>query len=120
MIDAQAGVLAREWLFAFGKKAPMSAVARVEIVFTPPVSESSDSHARLTVFDAKGEALLGFPEVTAERDDMFSKDTSELAKSLAMEQRVAALTHASLTVSGDTAALSGVSRRMLEHAAARV
>jgi hypothetical protein len=39
--------------------------------------------------------LLEFPEVTAERD-------------------------ASLTVSGDTAALSGVNRRMLEHATVRV
>lgn len=116
VIDAEAGVLAQRRLFVFGKTAPMSAVARVEIAFTPPVSESSDSYARLRVLDVKGEALLEFLEVAAERDDLFSKDTSDFAKMLPVARKVAALTGGPVTISGDMSALSPVNRRMLEHA----
>ena len=118
VIDAQAGVVERRWLFVFGKKVPISEVARVEMVFTPPVSEASDTSAQLKLVDSKGEALIEFPSVYAERQDVLSRAASDFGRMVAMTRSLEVLTRREARASGDLSALSDVNRQRLERSVA--
>jgi hypothetical protein len=113
-LDADKGTIVRRWLFAFGSTTSLDALSRIELVFETPVTDKSDVNTRLVLLDAKGQTLLEFPGVGAERDNIASNDKTEFARLLALARRVAEVTRAPLAARGDVAALSPVNRRMLQ------